>query len=366
MRSRVQSIDLDFTFPEYLVATERSASSRVMFVDDQRPNKATESDELAEPVELPGVSAILERLLPGDCLVINDSRVLRRRVFSRTGLEILFLSPLALVDSNENEKIESRLTWRVLCPSSRWKANDIQELPDGVTLQIIERGRVQIVKASRALPETYFEKNGEMPLPPYIQKARADRHQRSTDPLKYQTQWAQKDGSLAAPTASLHFSIDDLKKLQERGVKVVSITLHVGLGTFLPIVTENLNDHVMHAEEVIITPEAWREVLRAKESGKKVWAMGTTVARTLESAACGRVQGNASDGFVGESDLFILPGFEWSVVDVLMTNFHQPKSTLMALVASFTGLEKVKAAYSWAIRREFRLFSYGDLSVWVR
>ena len=344
IRYAVQSRELDFQFPDRLIATERKPASRVML------------NERGVSTELAGIPALLERLNKGDCLVVNDTRVLRRRVFTESELEILFLAPVNT----------DRRAWRVLCPSSRWKEGAVQTLPEGVGLRLTERGRTQVVEADRALDDSYFERVGEMPLPPYIQKARGERHHRSSDPLDYQTGWARNDGSLAAPTASLHFSADDLARLELRGVSVARVTLHVGLGTFLPVTVEELDEHVMHGEVAIVTPEAWASIQAARKDGGRVWALGTTVTRTLESVALGKLSGSGLAGFAGETDLFIRPGYEWQVVDALLTNFHQPRSTLLALVAAFAGLENVKRAYAWAIEREFRLFSYGDLSAWIR
>lgn len=308
------------------------------------------------PRELDGIAGLMKLIESGDHLVVNDTRVLKRRVFSAADLEILFLGP---VDGE-------RRRWRVLCPSSRWKDGVVQALPEGVGLRLLERGRTQIVESDRPLDESYFEANGEMPLPPYIQKARGDRHHRSLDSAQYQTRWARRDGSLAAPTASLHFSGTDLELLRENGVTVATITLHVGLGTFLPITTSSLDEHVMHAEPVTITNEVWRDIQDARAAGHRVWALGTTVARSLEAAAAGKIARDATGGFEGETDLFIRPGHEWRVVDRLLTNFHQPRSTLLALLGAFAGLENVKRTYQWAIEREFRLFSYGDLTAWTR
>ncbi len=337
--------DLDFPYPEHLVATERLEKSRVMRV------RAGQFEELT-PFE-----ALLDEFQAGDLLVLNDSRVLRRRVFTqKSGLEILFLAPLNA----------ERTLWRVLCPSSRWKPGVLETIPEGVELELVERGRTQVLRASAPLPESYFEKYGEMPLPPYIQKARGERHNRHSDSWQYQTAWARRDGSLAAPTASLHFTSEHLEQLRKKDVRIETLTLHVGLGTFMPIAVENLDDHVMHSETVMVPPETWRAVLETRANGRRVWALGTTVTRALESVALGRLEGTPETGFAGETDLFIRPGFEWHIVDVLMTNFHQPRSTLLALVAAFAGLETVRKAYAWAIEREFRLFSYGDLSVWSR
>jgi S-adenosylmethionine:tRNA ribosyltransferase-isomerase len=335
--------DLDFEYPEGLVATEPVLTSRMMLVEQEGPR------------ELESKADLLSLFRAGDCLVINDTRVLSRRVFSESGLEILFLGS----DS-------SGLIWDVLCPSSRWKNGTEQILPDGVTLKLLARGRPQKVEASRPLPESYFEQFGDLPLPPYIQKARGERHNRGGDRTQYQTAWADKDGSLAAPTASLHFSKEDLEILCAKGVRVEHVTLHVGLGTFLPVTVENLDDHVMHAELAVVEPLVWDAIQSTRKSGGRVWALGTTVTRTLESAAHGKLNPDGQGGFQGETDLFIRPGFEFRVVDVLMTNFHQPRSTLLSLVAAFSDLTTVKRCYAWAIERQFRLFSYGDLSIWIK
>ena len=333
--------ELEFSYPDELVATERQLPSRILL------NKAGESRELANQSEL------LEQFEPGDLLVLNETRVLKRRIFAESGLEILFLKGL------------TPRRWEVLCPSSRWKAGVEQVLPGGIRLQIVERARIQTVEANEPLTPEYFEKYGDLPLPPYIQKARGERRNRSKDQAQYQTAWAKNNGSLAAPTASLHFTDETLAALEKRNVQIAKITLHVGLGTFLPITASNLDEHQMHAEQVEISRMTWEQVLATRARGKHVWALGTTVIRSLESAAHGLVPETES-GFRGESALFIRPGFEFRVVDRVLTNFHQPRSTLLALIGAFAGLETVKAAYAWAIERKFRLFSYGDLTVWIR
>lgn len=342
--------DLDFSYPEHLVATERLPQSRVMLVEKGEPREVGTAQLLREH----------EFFRSGDCLIINDTRVLSRRVFTESGagagLEILFLH------SDPSRKI-----WQVLCPASKWKDSETQKLPGGVSLTLKSRGRPQTVESSLPLDETYFEMNGEMPLPPYIQKARGERHTRKEDSSQYQTAWAEKNGSLAAPTASLHFKKGELESLSAQGVKIAKLTLHVGLGTFLPVTSENLDEHVMHGEFTEISDETWKMIQETKASGGRVWALGTTVARALESAALGKIEKDYDrGGFFGVTDLFIRPGFEYKVVDVLMTNFHQPKSTLLALVAAFSDLKTVKQCYDWAIKKEFRLFSYGDLSVWIK
>ena len=306
--------DLDFPYPENLVATERAPMSRVMWAESGAPR------ELAG-----GISELVQLIPPGDVLVLNDTKVLRRRVFTESGLEILFLNEC--LPTGEVINTAEPKCWQVLCPSSRWKNGTSQFLPGGIELQILSRGRPQIVEAAAPLTPEFFEAHGEMPLPPYIQKARGERHNRQEDMLKYQTAWAEKPGSLAAPTASLHFSPAMLQELRARGVHVEFLTLHVGLGTFLPITVDNLNDHIMHAESAEISNATWSRIIAAKKSGAKIWALGTTVTRTLESAALGKLHGSAKPGavaFSGATDLFIRPGFQYQIVDRLMTNFHQP------------------------------------------
>jgi len=388
--------ELQFSYPENLVAISPSRPSRVMWV--QSPDQFSEIT----------MAELLERIPAGDVLVINDTKVLPRRIFAQD--EILFLNPI----KNEN----SISTWEVLFPSKRWKIGESQELivggkPTGVSMTLKQKGRPQIVELTPEVNEEFFYKWGELPLPPYIQKAReqsgkennasdtisgsgsdmaavaSSRHTVSEDQSWYQTCWAEKAGSLAAPTASLHFSVSDLQKLKDKGVQVLKITLHVGLGTFLPVTTDDLNDHPMHSEWVEIPASVWQALLNAKNNGHHVWAMGTTVARSLESAALGKIKSRAHllqnsmlnnspassdnlnddldvESLIGETNLLIQPGYQWQVVDRLLTNFHQPESTLLALVAAFSDLKTVKSVYQCAIEKHFRLFSYGDLSVWIK
>lgn len=338
--------DLNFEYPENLVATEKKHPPRVMWV----------AGAGQAPIEI-DFADVLTRLPAGDVLVINDTRVVKRRVFALEGQEILFLKRVPGATPFED--------WQVLFPAKNLKIGAQIHLPMQVTATLIEKGRPQTLRLSRPLTDLDFVEFGELPLPPYIQKARHERHNLAQDQDWYQTAWAEKDGSLASPTASLHFQAADLLTLKSRGVAVHHLTLHVGLGTFLPVTAEDLNDHIMHAEVVEIPAETWQAVMKAKAEGRGVWALGTTVARSLESAARGLLVESVA-GFKGESRLFMKPGEEWRVVNRLMTNFHQPESTLLALVASFHSLESVKLCYQWAIQKQFRLFSYGDFSVWIK
>jgi S-adenosylmethionine:tRNA ribosyltransferase-isomerase len=341
---------LDFAYPEGLIATSRQKISRVMWVQES-PEETT-------------LSQLLSRFKPEDLLVINETKVIKARVICASGLEVLFIRDLGPDDKQENGENKTQWLWEVLCPARRWSKSG-EVLPCGTPIELKKTGLPQLVSVPKELDFSYFEKYGDVPLPPYIQEKRGERKSRETDITQYQTAWAKTVGSLAAPTASLHFSSADIDKIRARGVDVAKLCLHVGLGTFLPIHTDNLDEHVMHGEWVSIPAETLRKIEVAKKNGGRVWALGTTVLRGLESYSHGKLD-ETEFGAVGVTDLFIKPGFEFKIVDVLLTNFHQPKSTLLALVGAFAGLDKVKAAYQWAIDREFRLFSYGDLTVWIR
>lgn len=331
--------DLDFAYPDELVATSPRPKSRVMVVQNGEPEETT-------------ILQLLSRFQPEDVLVINTSKVIPARVTCVSGLEILFI-----------REIEKNM-WEVLCPARKWSKQG-EVLPCGTPVFLEKTGLPQVVSVAKDLNLAYFETYGQLPLPPYIQEKRGERVAREADKNDYQTVWAQTYGSLAAPTASLHFNNEHIERLKGRGVTVAELCLHVGLGTFLPIHVDNLLEHKMHGEWVSIPHKTIAAINDSKECGGRVWALGTTVTRSLESWAHGRFV-IGEKGFEGVTDLFITPGFEFRAVDVLMTNFHQPKSTLMALVAAFSDLETVKKNYSWAIERQFRLFSYGDLTVWQR
>lgn len=329
--------DLWFEYPEELVAQFPVKPSRVMWVENGEPSEIS-------------LQQLLEKIPAGDVLVVNDTKVLRRRVFVKhqtQDLEFLFLDRLS---SNE---------WQVLFPAREFKVGAQFKLPNGAQLTLIEKGLPQKIKVDRDLSDADFEQFGELPLPPYIQKARGERHNNSKDQSWYQTAWAKNPGSFAAPTASLHFSSQDLVMLKKRGVHVVHLTLHVGLGTFLPVKVDDLNQHQMHSEVYSISEDVWNLVVRARQEKRGIWSLGTTTTRTLETVA-------RTGNLTGSSDLLLQVGSEFKIVNRLLTNFHQPESTLLALVSAFSSLTTVKKCYSWAIERKFRLFSYGDLSVWSK
>ena len=338
--------ELEFSYPEALVAT----CPREVF-------RAVWSERGGVPREI-DKEAFFELFQRGDVLVINDTKVIKRRLLSREGLEIVFVQPL------------SDLEWELLMPLRRWQKGISKGtsspppilLPEGRELRILQGGCPQKGLLNQPVDEDYFQKWGEMALPPYIQKARGESAMRPEDESWYQSSWARYQGSCAAPTASLHFSMDDLEELKKRGVSVVSLTLHVGLGTFLPIHASSLKDHQMHSEWVHI-PQSTAEAV--DQCPKRVWALGTTVTRALESYGANQLQAQ-DGGWSGWTNLFIRPGFSFQKVDILMTNFHQPRSTLLSMVYAFAGKQRVSEVYQWAVDQKFFLFSYGDLSIWKR
>lgn len=346
----MKTTELNFDYPPELIATHPQHPSRVLY------NLSGHNSELTWP-------EFLNQFKAGDILVINDTKVLKRRVFSDDGLEILFLDSPS--DHSALGKDDKASVWTVLFPSKKLKLGDKIPMPLGLTAELVQKGIPQTIKLSEPVDEAYFNQVGELPLPPYIQKARNERHNRTGENQAYQTVWADKPGSLAAPTASLHFSPQDLELLKSKGVDVITLTLHVGLGTFLPVTAETLDAHVMHEEWVEIPTHHWKKIKDAKANGQSVWALGTTVVRSLESQALGRFE-LRHHAYSGATDLMIRPGFEFQVVDRLLTNFHQPQSTLIALVMAFAGKENVLKTYQWAIEKKFRLFSYGDLTYWKR
>ncbi|MCR5760723.1 MAG: tRNA preQ1(34) S-adenosylmethionine ribosyltransferase-isomerase QueA [Sphaerochaetaceae bacterium] len=296
-------------------------------------------------------------------IVINDTRVRKARVYgvAETGGKVEFLftgstgepkdgksSWQAMVSKSKKQKVGKSYSFfdnngKLYCHGTI--ASDVNDDDTGSSLKIVEFDRI--------IDENFFLECGHVPLPPYIK-----REDDFNDEKRYQTVYAKNYGSMAAPTAGLHFTDDTLKELKERGIEIVHVTLQVGMGTFLPVRTENLEDHVMHTEAYIVTDEAAEIINKAKAEGKKIVAIGTTSVRTLESAYdenCGKVKSGSA-----ETALFIKPGFQFHVVDQLVTNFHTPESTLLVLVSAFAGRENVLNAYKHAVEEEYRFFSYGD------
>jgi len=292
--------------------------------------------------------AIEEYFEPGDLLVVNDSRVFPARLYGKkpTGgrVEILLLQM-----PEGEEPVPALYRGKRLKPGT-----EIFFSPKlrGQVLENLGEGKILLGLKSADDPQKIIQEIGKVPLPPYIKRA-----PEVEDLFRYQTVYARKPGSVAAPTAGFHFTEELLKNLQEKGVKILAITLHVGYGTFAPVKVKDIRKHRIHEEFVEITPEVAAEINRARAEGRAVFAVGTTTLRALEFSAQekGFVQGLSS-----WCDLYIYPGFKFQVVDHLITNFHLPKSSLYILVAAFAGLENIKRAYQEAIKRRYRFFSYGD------
>lgn len=287
----------------------------------------------------------LPDLLDDKCvLVFNQTKVFKARTFATTNrgkkLEVFFLN-------EEEPKI-----WEVLV-RGKVEPGDSLYFEDNLKGEIVSRsGQIKIkVNLSRATLLKFLEKYGHVPLPPYIKRPDS-----KDDETYYQTVFAAETGSAAAPTASLHFTKGLLSKLKKRDIKIEYITLHVGLGTFAPVNTEELEHHPIHSEYLNVTPEVAKRINAYRAAGYRIIAVGTTVVRALESS-----YGNGElHSFSGPTNLFIYPGYKFGIVDGIITNFHTPKSSLLGLIFAFGGKEKIKKAYSYAIAQKYRFFSYGD------
>jgi S-adenosylmethionine:tRNA ribosyltransferase-isomerase len=346
--THMQLSDLDFELPPELIAqtpAPQRAASRLLHY--RRGDRSIAHRQFSD---LPAL------LHPGDVLVFNDSRVLPARFTLRktTGgrVEGLFL------------REESRGLWRVLL-------RDIAGLASGaklsfsddpaVVVTLLERvgeGECRVSIESDDPPERLLARLGRMPLPPYIRRAKDHDDLDDLDRQRYQTVYAHHTGSVAAPTAGLHFTPAIFDQLDAKGVERVFVTLHVGMGTFKPITAERIEDHAMHTEHYTLPAETCERINRAKRDGRRVIAVGTTAARVLESQPAGEMSPTT-----GDTSIFIRPPYQWKHVGALLTNFHLPRSTLIALVAAFVGLEEQKRMYAAAIAERYRFFSYGDASL---
>lgn len=353
--------DFNFELPESLIAqyppAERGKSR--LFVLDRASGAHTHSM----------VADIASFIEPGTLMVFNDSKVRRARIYgiaADTGasVEFLLLAPLRGGGMEESGKPEGKeifdigqepgvRRWRVMCGKmKRQRAGRTYLFPGGVEGAIIgETEDERILEFDTPVDEKYLDAHGHIPLPPYIK-----REDESQDAERYQTIYARTPGSAACPTAGLHFTPEIMASLAEAGIETRWVTLHVGLGTFLPVRTEKVESHVMHEEWYSVPPETALAVDRAKKEGRKVLAVGTTSLRTLESAWTG----DRLAAGISSTRIFIYPGYGFKVVDRLFTNFHTPKSTLLMLVSAFAGREAIMRAYSEAIEKGYRFFSYGD------
>jgi S-adenosylmethionine:tRNA ribosyltransferase-isomerase len=341
----------DFDLPEDLIAqapAEPRESARLLHVPP------------AGPFGDRTVADLPQLLGPEDLLVVNDTKVIPTRLFGRrgeAGIEATLIEELA-ADS-----------WAAFArPGKKLSPGDMVVFDSALTARVEEKrpdGRVILrFDLSGAELREALWRHGTMPLPPYIKRARVpDRDQDAKDRADYQTVFAEREGSVAAPTASLHFTEPLLARIQTRGVGIARLTLHVGAGTFVPVKAEDTDDHVMHGEWVDLPAETAERINAHRAAGGRILAAGTTSMRTLESAA--REDGTLA-ALEGETNLFITPGYRFKAVDRLMTNFHLPRSTLFMLVSAFSGLERMQAAYAHAVAERYRFFSYGDASLLER
>lgn len=337
----MNTADFDFHLPEELIAQtplEKRDASRLLIVDRS-------SGEFSDQ----HFDSIIDQLQPGDALVMNNTRVLPARLYGEkpgTGGHV----ELLLLKNTEGDQ------WEVLAkPAKRLKVGAQVSFGDGrLTATVVDElehgGRIVRFDYQGIFLEV-LESLGEMPLPPYIHEKLADRE-------RYQTVYAKENGSAAAPTAGLHFTKELLAQIEAKGVKLVYLTLHVGLGTFRPVSVDNLDDHEMHSEFYTLSEEAAATLREVKANGHRVIAVGTTSIRTLETI------GNKFQGDIqadsGWTNIFIKPGYQWQIVDAFSTNFHLPKSTLVMLVSAFAGRDLTLKAYEHAIAERYRFFSFGD------
>lgn len=332
--------DFNFDLPEELIAQdplEDRSSSRLLVMDKETGK--TEHHVFRE---------IIDYLETGDCLVINDTKVIPARLIgSKIGTDAKI--EVLLLKRKEND------VWETLVkPGKKAKIGTRISFGDGLlvgeVVDIVEEGNRLIHFEYEGIFEEILDRLGQMPLPPYITHQLEDKN-------RYQTVYAKHSGSAAAPTAGLHFTPELLKKIEEKGVQIARVTLHVGLGTFRPVKVDNILEHHMHSEFYQIEEEAAEKINTAKANGKRVIAVGTTSCRTIESAA-------KEDGTIapvsGWTDIFIYPGYQFKVLDCLITNFHLPESTLVMLVSALAGREHVLNAYEEAIKERYRFFSFGD------
>lgn len=337
----MNTADFDFHLPEELIAQtplEKRDSSRLLIVDRETGQFSDQHFD-----------NIIDQLEPGDALVMNNTRVLPARLYGtkpETGGHI----ELLLLKNTQGD------FWEVLAkPAKRLRVGARVSFGDGrltatVTEELEHGGRIVCFDYQGIFLEV-LESLGEMPLPPYI-------HEKLEDRERYQTVYAKENGSAAAPTAGLHFTEELLDKIAEKGVKLVYLTLHVGLGTFRPVSVDNLEEHEMHSEFYSLSEEAAETLRQVKANGHRIIAVGTTSIRTLETIGSkfeGQIQADS-----GWTNIFIKPGYQWKIVDAFSTNFHLPKSTLVMLVSAFAGHQLTLQAYEHAIAERYRFFSFGD------
>lgn len=343
--------EYDYYLPEELIAqmpSDRRENSKMMVLNKQ--NHTIEHKHFFDIVDY----------LDDNCiLVLNNTKVLPARLYGHkeTGAKI----EVFLLESTTNSE-NNKCLWKALIkPSKRVKADTLIKISDELTVKALERleddGEWLIELLYSGDLFEILHKVGNIPLPPYIERKIQSEDLKNFDMERYQTVYAKDEGSVAAPTAGLHFTQEILEKLKEKGVEIAYITLNVGLGTFRPVKCENILDHKMHSETFEITQEAADKINNAKKAGKKLVAVGTTTVRTLETAY---QKYGCIKACHDHSELFIYPPYEFKVIDKLITNFHLPKSTLLMLVSALAGREFILKAYQDAINNNYRFFSYGD------
>lgn len=338
--------EFDYELPKELIAqkpSEKRDVCRMMVLDRQE-----------ETIEHKHFYDVIDYLNPGDCLVLNNSKVLPARLFGEkegTGAKVEFL----LIKRIEGDRWETMVK-----PGKRLKPGDSVVFDENFRADILDYGPdgTRIVEFHyEGIFMERLEELGKMPLPPYI-----ERESTLEDKDMYQTVYCKEEGSVAAPTAGLHFTEELLQKAQDKGVRLAYVTLHVGIGTFRPVKCENVEDHHMHFEEYFVDEETAKTINETIIEGGRIISVGTTSTRTLESAAyhdetSGKNLVKAGEGSTG---IFIYPGYEYKVVDALITNFHLPKSTLLMLISALYDREKILEAYQAAVDEKYRFFSYGD------
>lgn len=338
--TELKKSDFYFDLPQELIAQDP--------LEDRSASRLLVLDKETGAVEHHSFKEITNYLRPGDCLVLNNTKVIPARLMGvkeDTGAVIEVL----LLKRREND------VWETLVkPGKKARPGTKLVFGDGSlraeVTDVVEEGNRLIHFSYEGIFEEVLDRLGEMPLPPYITHKLQDK-------TRYQTVYAKYDGSAAAPTAGLHFTKELLAKIEEMGVKIAYVTLHVGLGTFRPVKEDNILEHHMHSEHYQVTQETADVINRTKESGGRVICVGTTSCRTVESAAdeSGKVQAGC-----GDTEIFIYPGYRFKVLDCLITNFHLPESTLVMLVSALAGRENVLSAYEKAIEEKYRFFSFGD------
>ena len=332
--------DYDYDLPEELIAQdplEDRSSSRLMVLDRQTGD-----------VEHRHFTDILEYLHPGDCLVINDTKVIPARLLGvkeDTGAHVEVL----LLKRREND------IWETLVkPGKKCRPGAVLSFGDGLlkgtVLDVVDEGNRLIQFSYEGIFEQILDQLGQMPLPPYITHQLKDKN-------RYQTVYAVHEGSAAAPTAGLHFTKELLKQIEDMGVKIAHVTLHVGLGTFRPVKVDNILDHHMHSEFYMVEESEAKKINDTKAEGGRVICVGTTSCRTIESATDENGILKAGSGW---TEIFIYPGYKFKILDCLITNFHLPESTLVMLVSALAGRENILNAYQEAIKERYRFFSFGD------